>query len=265
MITDKRQATDFWRQEKLEAGDWLLWEAGTLRLWAKRIMEHEWRIFTSRAPEERQMLNAGQAEEPPAEGAWKRWAFKEEDAVIQIVPVMPDQPVIVRPDSPIRIPRGNEVTFFVSVPVFLQAHIGPERDILIYEEPTVILSKTWFGEPTAGELCYALRTGASRDLHGIKKGQHRAVCPVIIRNRSDEELAFQKLCIRTMHVNIHRGSSRLWTEEIEVSYLGKNNFSEIAFSKSPPAYESTHGILGTARETAPRGFIKRSFETLWSF
>src|SRR5690606_29283651 len=133
----------------------------------------------------------------------------------------------VRPDSPVRIPKGNEVTFFVSVPLFLQLHIGPERNILIHEEPTVVMSKTWFGEPTAGELCYALRTGASRDLEGIKKGQHRVVCPVVVRNRSDEELNFQKLCIRAMHVNIHRGNNRLWTEEIEVSYLGKNNFSEV--------------------------------------
>lgn len=264
IMTANSQKSDFWGQQKLDAGDWLLWEAGTLRLWTQRLVQHEWRVATRRAPEEKSELAVGQSEQSGDDASWTRWAFKEEDPRFQVVPVMPDKPVIVRPDSPIRIPRGNEVTFFVSIPAFLQLHIGPAREIFLHEEPTVVLSKTWFGEPTAGELCYALRTGASRDLDGIKKGPHRAVCPVVIRNRSEEELNFQKICIRAMHVNVYRGASRLWTEQIDVSYLGKSNFSEIAFSKDPPAFEPTHGILGEARETAPRGFIKKSFDSLWS-
>jgi len=261
-MTATSQQPEFWKPLSLEPGSWRLWEAGTLQLWAKRAPEHEWRIATARSREEQQIISCGEDPAPAPDAAWKRWAFKEEDATIHMLPAMPDNPVVVRPDSPVRIPKGNEVTFFVSIPFFLQAHVGPSRDLLIYEEPTVVLSKTWFGEPTLGELCYALRSGASRDLNGIKPGQHRAICPVIVRNRSDEELHFQKICIRAMHVNIYQGQNRLWTEEIEVSYLGKNNFSEIAFGKEAPAYEKTHGIVGPAREVLARNFIRKSFNSL---
>lgn len=257
-------AKNFWQPHALGPNDWRLWEAGTLRLWAKR-QHSEWRVTSCRTAEERGELNLGQDEAPPPEGPWKRWAFAEEDALVTVSPAMPEMPLVVRPDAPIRIPQGNEVLFFVSVPVFLQLYIGPAKKGLIHEEPTLVLSQTWFGDPTAGELCYALRTSGSRDLAGIKKGQHRAVCPVLIRNASDEELNFEKLCIRTMHVNIHRGLQRLWTEQIQVTYQGEKRFSEISYAKSPPAFEKILALLGTAREPAPRdNFIRKSFGSLWA-
>jgi hypothetical protein len=263
-MTVHKQLNSFWHPKQLEPGDFHFWQAGTLQLWAKRAPEHEWRIATSRAGEELNEISSGEDPPPPSDAAWKRWAFKEEDATLHVLPAMPDMPVVARPDSPVRIPRGNEITFFVSIPFFLQAHVGPANEIFIYEEPTVVLSKTWFGEPTGGELSYALRTSASRDLQGIKPGQHRVVCPVIVRNRSTEELNFQKICIRSMHVNIHAGATRLWTEEIEVTYLGQNSFSEVTFGKEPPAYEPTLGVLAPARETLARNFLKKSFSSLLS-
>lgn len=262
-MTNNGQTINFWAPQTFQPGDWRLWEAGGLRLWVKRE-HHEWRVASSRAEEKEDSLMS-QNEEPPLAAAWRRWAFTNEDAVVTVSPAMPEKPVVVRPDSPIRIPRGNEVLFFVSIPVVLQLHIGPEKSLFIHEEPTLVLSQTWFGQPTSGELCYALRTGASRDLSGIKKGRHRAVCPVLIRNTSEEELNLEKLCIRSMHVNIYRGATRLWTEEISVSYRGEMRFSEINFAKNPPEFERIHGLLGAAREPVPReNFLKKSFDSLWT-
>lgn len=263
MITDLQQ-TGFWEPQTLEPGDWRLWEAGTLRLWVKRE-QHEWRLTTKRRDEEIHELKVSQDEPPPEGASWRRWAFKEEDATITLAPAMPDKPLVVRPDSPVRIPRGNEVLFFVSVPVFLQLYVGAKKDLFIHEEPSVVLSKTWFGPPTAGELCYGLRTGCSRELNSIKKARQRAICPVVIANRSNEEFNFEKLSVRAMHVNVHCGASRLWTEEIGVSYRGENIFSEISFSKEPPTFEPIRVLLGPAREPAPKGsFIKKSFDSLWT-
>lgn len=264
-MTVSTQMNDFWAAQTLAPGDCRLWEAGHLRLWAKRE-QHEWRVTADREGQEDSAPQINQTTAPPARSSWQRWAFKEEEAMIRASPAMPDKPVVVRPDSAIRIPHGNEVTFFVSVPVFLQLRIGSKNPLFLHEEPSMILSKTWFGDPTLGELCYALRTGGSRDFDGIKKGAHRAICPILIRNNSGEELNFEKLCIRAMHVNIYRGARRLWTEEIRVSYRGENHFSEISFSKDPPSFEKVGEILGAAREPAPRGsFLRKSFDSLWTF
>jgi hypothetical protein len=254
---------NFWAAQTLESEDWCLWEAGTLRLWAKRE-HHEWRVMSIRQ-EEREEMSLSQSEAPPIGGTWKRWAFKAEAALITASPAMPERPVVVRPDAPLCIPRGNEVLFFVSIPISLQLHLGGHKKLLIHEEPTLILSQTWFGDPTAGELGYALRTGGSRDLEGVKKGQHRAICPILIRNTSEEELHFEKICLRAMHVNIYRGTHRLWTQQIQVSYRGENKFSEINIAKEPPSFEKALTLVGTAREPAPRdNFLRKSFDSLWS-
>lgn len=263
-MTAEGQISDFWAAQTLERGETRLWEAGHLRLWA-RHEQHEWRVTGDRNDQERDSLKITRGEPPPAGASWKRWAFKNEYDGISASPAMPDKPVVVRPDSPIRIPPGNEVTFFVSIPVFLQLHLGPKKNLFIHEEPSVVLSKTWFGSPAQGELCYALRTGASRDLDGIKKGPHRAICPILIKNNSPEDLNFEKLCIRAMHVNIYRGARRLWTEEIRVSFRGESQISEISFSKDPPAFEQLGEVLGVAREPAPNGsFLRKSFGSLWT-
>lgn len=237
------------------------WEAGTLRAWALRT-QHEWRIATSRQ-EEKTAIHTSADEPLPESPAWKRWAFSEEADKIGAEPAMPDKPLVVRPDSPLRIPPGNEVVFFVSVPVWLRFFAGSGRNrTFLTEEPSVVLSKTWFGEPTMGELCYALKTSASRSLEGIKTGDHRCVCPLLLRNDSEAELPFQKLCIRTLFVNIYQGASRLWSEEIRISFRGKDQGSEVSFGSAAPKFEETGERIGDAREIAPKSFIRRSFDTL---
>lgn len=251
---------EFWKARTLDSDATIYWELGTLRLWARRTCR-EWRLLPVQEPAE-ELAGACVADNkpPPETGTWRRWAFKDESPHIAIVPAMPDRPLVVRSDSPVRIPKGNEAAFFFSVPVVTRIYVGPERELLLHEAPTCILSKTWFGEPTgSGELCYSLKTRASRDLEGIRKGDHRVVCPLIIRNQSEEELNFEKLCIRAMHVNIHLGATRLWTEQIEVNYQGRTNCSEITFGKEAPHYERIDRMLGAAREPAPKSRLWRSF------
>lgn len=234
-----------------------------LKLWTVHD-PHEWRVHVERKSTESPVASRNEDEPLPEKPSWKRWAFREEDACVWCRPAMPDKPVVVRPEAPLSIPRGNEVMFFVSIPVSLQFLIGPNAEVLIHEEPTVVLSKTWAGEPTSGELAYALRTSASRNLEGIKKGDHRVVCPLLIRNRSEEQLNFQKLALRTMHANIHLGSTRLWCEQIEINYLGKAHFSEIVFGKTAPPHEPVLGLLAGAREPIHRNLLRKSFESFWS-
>jgi len=257
---------EFWGRLSLSPEQSIYWEVGTAKVWASRAStsSHEWRIHSERAPVETHAARRSGEMPLPAKPAWKRWAFREEDAAIWCRPAMPDKPVVVRPDAPLTIPRGNEVTFFVSIPVSLHFFIGQKAELPIHEEPSVILSKTWAGEPTAGELCYALRTSASRNLEGIKKGSHRVVCPLVIRNRSEEELVFKKVCLRTTHSNIHLGKTRLWCEQVAVNYLGKTNFSEFVFAKTPPDYEPIRGQLGDAREPIHRNLLRKSIESFWS-
>ncbi|MEX2382774.1 MAG: DUF432 domain-containing protein [Opitutales bacterium] len=253
----------FWRTKIIRPNHCVSWEMGPLRMWLQR-WGSEWRLAFEHREESDDVYFFSPAAEPPPELQWSRWALKKEVAAAEIVPVMQDRPLVIRPETPLNIPPGNDVIFFVSVPVWLKVFIGTSRERLLAEVPTMILSNTWFGEPTEGELCYALRTGASRDLDGVKKGRYRAVCPVLIKNHSPDELDFQKICLRIQHVHVYEGENRLWTNQVTVSYLGKNNFSAIEFKPAAPDYERILRQVGDAREPIHISFIKKSFGNLMS-
>ncbi len=251
----------FWEIKTLEPEASACWRLGPLSLWARR-RNNEWGIFAERGGSKELVQEFAGGTPPREDAAWKRWAFKQEESAVGLVPTSPDRSVVARPETPLRIPPDNDVLLFVSVPLWLRVFVGGERRVFLVEEPTRVLSNTWFGEPTEGELCYALKTGASRSLAGVKAGTYRFVCPLLIKNHSAEELNFQKVCLPVPHVQLYRGKTRIWSNRISLSYLGKSQFSAVVFDGEPPEYEEIREKLGEPRIRERRSFVRRSFETI---
>lgn len=255
---------EFWEPKTLEAEDSARWTLGPLSLWVRR-RRHEWWVYAERDGANDLTMGFSRGRPPKETAAWKRWAFTEGAKTVRMVPVTPNRSVVARPETGLRIPPGNEVVFFVSIPFWLQIWVGEEQRTLLTEETARVLSNTWFGEPTEGELCYSLKTGASRSLEGVKRGSYRFVCPLVTTNQSTEELNFQKVCLPVPYLQLYRGERRLWSNRISLSYLGKSRFSAVAFDAEPPEYENVHGPLGEPRLRERKGFFRRSFESLRSF
>ena len=78
----------------------------------------------------------------------------------------------------------------------MRVSVGKTKPFVLKEEPTVVLSNTWFGDPMGGELCYALRTSARRSFDTLRKRPNRAICSVLIKNAFSTPLDFQRLCIK---------------------------------------------------------------------
>ncbi len=255
----------FWGRRKLERGASVCWKLGPLSLWVRR-RHHEWWVYAKRDGPEEEVCEVIEGQQPEESVAWNRWAFTEEKTDVSLLPAAPDRSVVARPDTPLRIPPGNEVLFFVSVPLWVRVSAGDgQHPVLLTEEPTRVLSNTWFGEPTEGELCYGLKTGASVELEGVKRGSNRFVCPLLVKNHSPEELSFRKVCLPVPYVQLYRGGKRLWSNRISLSYLGKSQFSSVAFDSDAPEYENGLERVGEPRLKERRGFFRRSFDTLRSF
>jgi hypothetical protein len=192
---------------------------------------------------------------------WKRWVVGDACSQILILPVMPDRPVVVRPDVPVKIPKDQEALFFFSIPAWARiVTVKPERTILC-EEPSVVRSNIWFGDLTSGELCYSLRSRARRNVADIEAKPHRVACPVRIRNATGSQFDVERFCVHVEYLNIYKGTTRLWTNEVLISYQGEDAVNKIEYAQKPPGYEAVEGIIGEARAQFKETLLKKSLGT----
>ncbi len=254
----------FWEPKTLDRDGAACWTLGPLKLWARRS-SGEWWVYTEREGASDLAMGFTTGRAPREDAGWKRWAFSEDAPVVTMVPATPDRSVVVRPERALRIPPENEVLFFVSVPIWIQVHVGEGTPALLVEEASRVLSNTWFGEPTEGELCYALKTGASRSLEGVKRGSYRFVCPLLVKNHSTQELNFQKLCLPVPYLRLYHGAQRMWSNRVSLSYLGGTQFSAVHFDSEPPGYEELVGGALKPRMEERKSFFRRSFDTIRMF
>src|SRR4030065_1389117 len=62
---------------------------------------------------------------------WKRWVVGKDCNQISINPVMPDRPVVVRPDVAVKIPKDQEALFFFSIPVWGRITVEKSSNIVL--------------------------------------------------------------------------------------------------------------------------------------
>jgi hypothetical protein len=169
--------------------------------------------------------------------------------------------LIVRPEMPICLMPKQSVQLFIGVPVWLGISFGsmPGQDL---DVPTMVLSNSWFGAFTEGELCYALKTTAKTNPRDLLPSAHRAVFPLEVRNTSQEKLSFERLCIRPQYVNVFQGDTRLWTSKGRATYRGEENWSRIVYSTVAPGFDNATRLLGKARDAIHRGAILQTFDQL---
>jgi len=237
----------------------------TLTVWLKRSRE-DWYLASQRPGKETNPapLSEVKGRKPRQDLNFSRWVVGPDVSTVQFVPAMPDRSIVVRPAVPLKVPAGKDALFFLSIPVWVRVLAQPPKGITLCELPTLILSNTWFGEPTSGELCYALRTRAMRSLEEIENRPYTAICPVSIRNRAPKELDFERLCVRVEHLNVYRGRQRLWTNELEVRFQGDEHSSQVTIGKGAPKFAENLIKVCEAREPVENALLKQSFSFLRS-
>lgn len=236
---------------------------GSLHVWIKHVHQ-DWYVAHERELKESgsAKLNISRDRKKQAGLTWNRWATGEGKNRVQLIPAMPDRPVVLRPEHLLKVTAGSKTFFFIALPVWVRIEVGLENPVTLCELSTEVLSNTWFGDTTAGELCYALKTAAAGILDEVRPKVHQAICPVSITNKSLAELDFQSLCVRTEHLSIYRGSSALWTNQVEVEFRGVGQVSRINFSKDVLQYKEVGEIIFKARKPVSKNLVKKSFHFL---
>lgn len=257
-----------WGMVEAPEGTCLAWNFGSCELRVQHRRD-EWLIAAIRpgdtdgsSPETRGMAESV-AYDPDL--PWTRYVTVVDD-LLEMLPCMPDRAVVVRPDSAITILPGRSGQFYFTIPVWvrlLSASRGPKTTMA--EIPTIILSNTWFGDPSAGELCYSLDAPLRRTHDEMREEGFRAICPIHVKNGSHEELSFQRVCVQVEHLSLYRGESILWSNEVHVLFKGSDQISQITYSSHPPTMDRSATLLTGPRTRPEHNILRRSFGFIRQF
>jgi len=265
-MIDHDPIQDLWQRRELGVGETLQYDIGPLRMWI-RFAEHDWYIADQFRNDGRtiyafERLTSEQNRMPEVE--WRRWTSSRASLHVRLSPLLPDRPLVVKPEAEIRIPAGNRALFFVSIPIWVRVSVGYPEEIALAEIPTSILSNSWFGTVTQGELCYSLRTRATREIDMSETMLHRVTCPVHIYNNSATELDFIRLAVHGEFLRLYEGTNRLYTNHVKVTFRGEEHLSQIELSKAAPDIEPGCRLIQHSRVPADQSFMQRTFQVLRS-
>jgi len=241
------------------------WRFPLRSIWVERI-DTEWHVFSQ--AEERHVSDASftlvSRSRKPVSSRWRHYLQRDSGA-IQPSPVLPDRPVVMRPDRALTLLPGQSTVFFLEIPVWFRLSTTGTRPTRIFEEPLAVLTRTWFGDPVTGELCWGLATRLHHALDSVSASADRAVCPLMIENDSEIDLEFQKICIHVENLSVFRGRGHLWTNSLHAVFRGPDQVTQIEIVHTPPGFEEHLVPVSEAREPSIGWNIRRTFGVLKYF
>ncbi|MEM7736416.1 MAG: hypothetical protein AAF267_11555 [Deinococcota bacterium] len=183
----------------------------------------------------------------------RRYMFNQTQSTVTVTPVLADRPLVVRPAIPFAIETHEEITLYVSLPLWLRISVAGVGKHL-YEVPSYRPSDTWFGGSTVkGELCYAARTPGQLNVDELPKRPYRVIAPIVLRNRDAGSLILDRIKIPVQYLALYRtkDTNEFWTQRIILEQRNKRTRLQLGWG-SPQETGKTERIIG-ARERARRG------------
>lgn len=258
---DRRALSSPWGEYTIPPTEPLTVGLGPLLLWARTWADEIWLAHSPgdwTRPED-----VSGPEPPPEDASWVRWPVPDGTDRLLLSPVLPPRSIVVEPELAFRLLPGTRARIFVRVPLWARVELAEgEGAVPLTEVPTLVLSDTWWGGFTEGELCYWLPTTARRHQTRELFAPHLAMCPLQLSNRSDEELQVEKIALRVAHLSLFSDEGRLWADETRVRYRGEEEGSDIDTSGKAPAEASGAIRVRAPRSPVPRGFRARTFARL---
>ncbi len=251
-----------WGQHRILPEAPQAWTIGPLRLWCKRVAKE---ILVAFMHAEANVEENASPTFLPENINWSRWALESAPHEIRFVPLFPDRPVVVKPESAFRVTKEAQARIYVRIPLWVRLETAGAAGVQLVEIPTAILSNTWFGTFASGELCYWISSGARMQIEPDHSRPYLAICPIQIINRADEELYVEKLCLRVGRLSLFNHERQLWADETKIIFKGSNETSRIEVSSTAPPEAAEAVLVSSPRDADTSGFAAKTFITLKEF
>jgi len=254
----------FWQPISLRETGEAGWDINDARIRARKEGD-EWLIAHRVAPDkQRPQDEAAESDSWPEE--WTRYIANTSSHKLVLTPLPPDRPAVVNPESGVQVLPGNEGTFFINIPVWIEIAVFVPERVKLIEVPGSVLPTTWFGGPVEGLLSYALETRAGRKVVPPRNPDDTTiVVPLRIKNLSREILDLKDLCLHCEHLSVYQGKTRLWSNEVYVEFQADLLSSKITYQEKPPAFEQLREYVAAPRVRARQDILFRSFSFFRNF
>lgn len=245
---------NFWGEFDINSGDIAKRELGPLRVWFKRTYNEIW-IAT-----QYKVIDA--FSDDTQNLTWIRWIVGEKDFHLKLSPVVADKPIIICPEYSFKILKKAEARVFTRIPLWVRIALISSSEQILVEIPTIVLSKTWFGDPTSGELCYWSTTVARREIKENYFKDFMAICTLNIHNQSESDLQVEKICYRVERLTLFEKDDHIWTDESEITYRGNEQHSDVVMTGILPMEARGGKKIGNPRSPVRKSIATRTFEIL---
>lgn len=248
---------DIWGKVQLTEGEVHYFKIGDLHLWGTYSNQEVW-LASAYSSE---LSNNFSEEHPPDDVSWSRWATRNNANKIEIQPVFPDLSLVVNSEYALKVSPDTQIQIFARIPIWIRISTA-ENDYKLTELPTVLLSRTWFGTFTEGELCYHATTKARRTLSGIDKKPYLVSCPITISNKSATVLDFEYFCFRVERLGMYQYEGEFWADETKIIFHGEDSNSDVIMTgKLPPGIKSEQAVA-KPRQKIQKSLATRTFKRL---
>ncbi|MGY6586922.1 MAG: hypothetical protein ACXIUB_01405 [Wenzhouxiangella sp.] len=256
----KKTMPAWWEQAEIPVGQQWQVTLGTLELTLARTHD-EWVLHSSSLEEDeasrqpQYRLSKGQPDNPKAE----RFVHSGDGHKVSLQPRLADRPVVIRPRQPVALLSGQQITLYLSTPVWIDIMVG-EPPLLLKSLPAQRLSDTWFGPNTReGELCYSGRTHARHDPKDLPDRPHRAITPLTIQNRATSPLPIEKISLPVPWLALYGDQTgRLWTQSVTMTRDSETDLASVRVDSREQADGKTFTRLAEPRQAAQRNNMIRA-------
>jgi len=269
MTVETNQQSTWWGLFKLEIEQNKEWHIGPLKLIIRRLI-NEWQI----AHESNENFDSTDFsweindtdQQPESFKNNSRYILNDSSGQLIITPKLADRTIVTRPNIPFNLAAGEEITLYVSSPLWIELDAGstivkPLTSIAIQR-----LSDTWFGPSTLeGDFCYAATTHCRLNLEDLPEHSHRAITPVLIRNRSDSTLLLERLNLPIPFLPLYTSpTNQLWTPQITLTREKDGDMAELKIEEKPPTEIGAMEKVSDARNKENNNVLFRAFNTVFS-
>lgn len=250
----------------MEAGSTARWRIGPLELFVRRDAT-EWEIARVVAGGARDATveienpcPAGVPEGAPV----NRYAMRETGPHLRLLPRLADRAVVVKPETPVSVPPGEAVTFYVGSPVWVEI-ADAEHDTVLLDTPALQPSDTWAGPNTReGLSCYGAKTHARRRLEDCTVRPHRAITRVEIENGGDGLLLVEQLQLPAPMLAVYANADGvLFTESISLTRARSDTEAELAVGAADEEGGSQLQRLSEPRQVVEGNMVFQAFSRLF--
>ena len=255
-------ALKWWGEFDLDIGEMGHWVVGPSSFSIHRL-EQEWRIIHNQS--EDPFDNNLSMDIPLPSDVYetgkslRRYMFKETDSRIRLTPMLADRPIIVKPTTPFSIQEGQEVTLYVTTPIWIRVEVSDLDENghhktwqYLREISSHRPSDTWSGDAQSGELCYASPLFGRLTIDRVQRRPYRVVSPLRVRNHSKNPLLIESVKLPIQYLSLYAANDNfLWTQSAVLDYERDTTRIRPGRGKAKEMGEGT--LISSAREKAERG------------